>query len=406
MAWLMVLPLSLLAQQATLVRVSDVRPYFKGTGAPPAAWPQIAFDDSTWSKSVGGFSTGQWYNENTVLADMPGHYLSLFCRSRFTVSDPKSVNWLTLRIDYDDGFLAYLNGIEVARRGFASGASVTYDTPAALLGRTWGEEIDLTAFTNVLVTGDNVLAIELHNSSLSDPTTALVAELVANFTRGPFVQNVSSNRAQVVWKTPLPADTKLAFGTSSALENVILDTNLVTTHVVTLTNLSPQSVVFYRATSSQGNQAVAGAIESFRTLKTSGPVSFMVFGDSGMGSLGQFQIAEVIRRASPDLVLHVGDIMYSSLDVRGADMKCLSVYQPHMKSTPYFFVFGNHDLYSGTGIFSRRSTCQPIRLPARSIFIRSTTGTFISRRFSFRCARKTRCSRIITWVMTRSNTGG
>jgi len=35
-----------------------------------------------------------------------------------------------------------------------------------VLGRTWGEEINLTAFTNLLVSGDNVLAIELHNSSL------------------------------------------------------------------------------------------------------------------------------------------------------------------------------------------------------------------------------------------------
>jgi hypothetical protein len=121
--------------------------------------------------------------------------------------------------------------------------------------------------------------------------------------------------------------------------------------VVALTNLSPDSVIFYRATSSEGDRIVAGAIESFHTFKTSGTASFLVFGDSGTGSLGQFQIAEVLRRAAPDLVLHVGDIMYYSFDVRAADMKCLSVYQPHMKSTPYFFAFGNHDLYSGDSHF-------------------------------------------------------
>src|SRR3989442_1322274 len=200
---------------------------------------------------------------------------------------------------------------------------------------------------------------------MKDPTADLVSELVANFTRGPFVQNVSSNRAHVIWKTPVPADTKLEFGTTSGVENALLDTNLVTTHVVTLTNLSPDSVVFYRATSSEGNQAVAGAIESFHTLKTSGAVSFMVFGDSGAGSLGQFQIADVIRRAAPDLVLHVGDIIYFSFDVRRADMKCLSVYQPHMKSTPYFFVFGNHDLDSGDSHF-----LETFYLPTNSV-----TGT-------------------------------
>ena len=368
LAWLMVLPLSIAAQQATLVRVSDGWRYFKGTNAPstrPSAWQQIAFDDSTWLTGVGGFSIGQVYDENTVLADMPARYLSVFFRKKFTVTDLQAVKWLTLRIDYDDGFLAYLNGTEVARRGLAAGAVVSFYTPAALLGRTLGEEINLTAFTNLLRTGENVLAIELHNASLQDASAALVTELVANFTRGPFVQNVSSNRAQVIWKTPVPADTKLEFGTTSVLENALFDTNLVTTHVVTLTNLSPDSVVFYRATSSEGNQAIAGAIESFHTLKTSGAVSFVVFGDSGAGSLGQFQIADVIRHAAPDLVLHVGDIIYQAFDIRRADMKCLSVYQPHMKSTPYFFAFGNHDLYLGDSHF-----LETFYLPTNSV-----TGT-------------------------------
>ena len=368
LVFLMVLPLSIVAQQATLVRVSDAWQYFKGTSAPSTpstAWRQIAFDDSRWLTGVGGFSIGQGYDENTLLADMPARYLSVFFRKKFTVTDPQAVKWLTLRIDYDDGFLAYLNGTEVARRGFAPGAAVSFDTPAALLGTTWGEEISLTQFTNLLLAGENVLAIELHNALLQDATAALVTELVANFTRGPFVQNVSSNRAQVIWKTPVPADTKLEFGTTSAPENLLLDTNLVTTHVVTLTNLSPDSVVFYRATSSEGNQAIAGAIESFHTLKTRGAVSFMVFGDSGGGSLGQFQIADVIRRAAPDLVLHVGDIIYYSFDIRRADMKCLSVYQPHMKSTPYFFTFGNHDLYLGDSHF-----LETFYLPTNSV-----TGT-------------------------------
>src|SRR5436309_375673 len=87
------------------------------------------------------FAKRQGYDENTLLADMPARYLSVFFRKKFTVTDPQAVKWLTLRIDYDDGFLAYLNGTEVARRGFAPGAAVSFDTPAALLGTTWGEEI-------------------------------------------------------------------------------------------------------------------------------------------------------------------------------------------------------------------------------------------------------------------------
>ncbi|PYK98337.1 MAG: hypothetical protein DME19_12910 [Verrucomicrobia bacterium] len=355
-------------QESTLVRVSDSWRCFKGTNSPStpaAAWRQMDFDDSGWATATGAFIVNQAYEENSLLTDMPFNYLSVFFRRKFTVSDLASIQWLLLRLDYDDGFVAYLNGAEVARRGFAPEATVSFDTPAAWAGRTWGEEINLTSFANLLVAGENVLAIELHNSSLTDVTAALVAELVANFNRGPFVQNVSSNSAQVIWRTPVPADTKLEVGTNSNLGSALFAANFTNTHVTTLANLSPDTVYFYRAASSDGNRTAVGSVESFRTLKTSGPINFVVFGDSGVDSPGQYQIAKVIRDAAPDLVLHVGDIIYPSFDVRRADLKCLSVYQPHMKSAPYFFVFGNHDLYSGDAPF-----LETFYLPTNSV-----TGT-------------------------------
>src|ERR1044071_4486376 len=346
--------LPLAAQEAGLVRVSDPWRYFKGTNAPSApadAWRSPAFDDSAWGTATGAFYVGQSYEENWLLTDMPSHYVTVYFRRRFTLADPASVRWLLLRADYDDGLVAFLNGTEIVRRGFKAGAEVNFDTPAAAGGRVWGEEIDLTTFTNLLLPGDNVLAIELHNSSLQDASAVLGLELVANFSRGPFVQNVSSNSARVIWRTPVPADSKLEFGPDANLGRVLLDTNAVTTHVVTVTNLAPDSACFYRVSSSDGNQAVAASVASFRTLKVSGAVRFVVFGDTGGDSLGQYQVAEVVRSLAPELVLHVGDVIYPSFDVRRADLKCLSVYQAHMKSTPYFFVFGNHDLYSGDGAY-------------------------------------------------------
>jgi hypothetical protein len=352
--WLAILAVtafSASAQEAALVRVSDPWRCFKGTNAPAVAWQQVDFDDSAWFVGIGSFGVGQLYDPDVFLSDMPSHYLAAYFRNRFTLSDPASVKWLLLRIDYDDGFVAYLNGTEIARRGFAPGATVSFNTPAVPAGRSWGEEINLTAFTNLLIAGDNVLAIELHNSSLQDPSAALAAELVANFARGPFVQNVLSDRAQVIWKTPVPADTKLDWGTNGALVNVVVDTNLVITHVVTLTNLSADSAYSYRVSSSDGGEPVTSAVESFHTLKASGPVRFVVLGDSGGDTVGQYQIAQVIKETAPDLVLHVGDVIYPSFETNRADLRCLSVYQPHMKSTPYFFAFGNHDLYSGDSGF-------------------------------------------------------
>ena len=42
-------------------------------------------------------------------------YLSFFVRHWFEVEDPEAIGGLLLKMVYDDGFIAYLNGTEVAR---------------------------------------------------------------------------------------------------------------------------------------------------------------------------------------------------------------------------------------------------------------------------------------------------
>ena len=307
---------TLLGDDAALVRVGETWRYLKGTNeasSPVAAWRQIGFDDSAWLTGQSGFGYSS-YGSATTLIDLPLNYLSVFFRKKFTVLRAETVKWLILRVDYDDGFVAYLNGVEIARRGFPgrAGDPVPYNAAAAFHPAGVAEEIDVTSFTNLIVTGDNVLAIQAHNSSLTSFSFTLVPELLANFQRGPFVQNASTNQIQVIWKTPVPSDTSVEFGTNGSLGITLLDTNLVTTHVATLTNLASNTSYSYRVSSSDGGAPAVSPVETFRTLKTEGPLSFVVFGDSGWGSSAQFEIARVVKSLDPDLVLHSGDVIYTS----------------------------------------------------------------------------------------------
>jgi hypothetical protein len=155
----------------------------------------------------------------------------------------------------------------------------------------------------------------------------------------------------------VPSDTKVEFGTNGSL-GTPCDTNLVTT-VATLTNLASNTSYSYRVSSSDGGAPVVSPVETFRTLKTEGSLSFALFGDSGWGSSAQFEIARVIKSLDPDLVLHSGDVIYTSFTAELADTRCLSVYRPHMKNTPYYFTLGNHDLYSGAQHYLTRFICPP-----------------------------------------------
>src|SRR6185503_14634088 len=106
------------------------------------------------------------------------------------------------------------------RRNMAGppGSPVPYDAPATNFHqRTNVEEIELGAFANLLTAGTNVLAIQAHNAGEFDVDYVLVPELLANFTRGPFIQNASTNSVQVIWKTPVAATSVVEYGTNSFL---------------------------------------------------------------------------------------------------------------------------------------------------------------------------------------------
>jgi hypothetical protein len=106
---------------------------------------------------------------------------SAYVRLPFTVENPALFNSLTLRLKYDDGFLAYLNGVEVAR-----GNAPTFpdwNTPAGSprsdAEASRYEDFNLSASLGLLVPGTNVLAIHGMNSAVSDGDFLLLPELVA-----------------------------------------------------------------------------------------------------------------------------------------------------------------------------------------------------------------------------------
>jgi len=153
--------------------------FFRGKQAPstPAdAWRQTSFDDSRWETGPAGFG----YDDNddaTVLSDMLGRYATVYIRKEFSVASVTPNAAVELTIDYDDGFIACLNGKEVARRGMPAGAA-TYQTLASISHEAGTPEtINLGTAGALLLVGKNVLAIEGHNNSLTSTDFSLIPTL-------------------------------------------------------------------------------------------------------------------------------------------------------------------------------------------------------------------------------------
>jgi uncharacterized repeat protein (TIGR01451 family) len=188
------------------INVGDVWQYLPGWSEPPPIWKTIGFDDSDWFSGPTGIGDGdhatdlslitrpaQEYDTSIlvqrtitqsrmILALPPSddYYGSIFMRRAFTATQPASLTQLTLKIDYQDGFVAYLNGVEVARRGLgASGSPVSYDTLATDHEADTPEVIDLSDHITDLVTGTNVLAVQIHRS-LGDSDLFIALKLTWN----------------------------------------------------------------------------------------------------------------------------------------------------------------------------------------------------------------------------------
>lgn len=337
--------ISATADDVALVRITDSWRYFKGTSAPPTNWPAVTFTDSAWLTGYSAFSRA--YGGATDVSDSYGRYTSLFCRRAFTVSDLSQVRWLVLRVDYDSGLVVFLNGQEVARRGLGGtpGEPVAHTAVAVEHAAGTPELIDLSAHIALLNPGTNVLAIQAHTSNLSDYNFYLAPELLANFIRGPFIQNSATNQTQVLWRTHLPAWGAVEYGPTPALGLTVTNETAGTNCILTLTNLQPGTTYYYRAVVNLETNTARSPIESFTTLKSGGDLCFAVFGDSGAGTVPQYEVAQVIGRTSPDLVLHTGDIIYNEFTAGRTDLRCLSVHGPVMRQVPFYFTYGNHDLY-------------------------------------------------------------
>ncbi|MBI4600958.1 MAG: chitobiase/beta-hexosaminidase C-terminal domain-containing protein, partial [Planctomycetes bacterium] len=114
-------------------------------------------------------------------SEMRGANASLWTRIDFDVEDAGLFGGLLLRMRHEDGFVAFLNGQEVARRNapaaLAWDSRAAADRPVEQAGLV--EEINLTSHLGRLRNGRNVLAVHGLNDGASDPDFLVLPELIA-----------------------------------------------------------------------------------------------------------------------------------------------------------------------------------------------------------------------------------
>ncbi|MEY2410793.1 MAG: hypothetical protein QOF48_3463 [Verrucomicrobiota bacterium] len=218
--------------------------FIVGTGAPPVAivavgstwkylatgvdqgtaWRAPAFDDTIWPTGTAQFGYGEG-DEATVISYGPNplaKYTTSYFRRAFPVANAGMLTNLTVSLLRDDGGIVYLNGVEIFRSNMPAGAA-SYSTFAS------GAIDDQVFFSGpvpngVLVTGNNVLAVEIHQADLTTSDASFDLHLDAENTGGQAqgaVAYLTSPESRAIFTAPVNLSLDaVALVTSGSVTNV------------------------------------------------------------------------------------------------------------------------------------------------------------------------------------------
>jgi len=363
-AWLVLLAVAGTARAETVLLQAGSACRYRANSSNPGigtTWTAEGFADGSWpSGSYGvGYETTLPGAVGLLATSVPSGTLSVYTRARFAIADPAQVTNLFLGADWDDGYIAWINGVEVHRSPeMPAGTPAWNSAPASHessngASPNYGALVDVSALgIPALHAGTNVLAIGVWNVNGTSSDLVLVPRLAMNHssiavTRGPYLQQGTPSSVVVRWRTDVPTSSRVRYGTSSGnLSQQESDGALTTEHVITLSGLSAETRHFYMVGST--TEDLAG--DSFVTPPLAGtarPLRVWVLGDSGTADGNQARVRDAFQTwtgsRDPDFWLMLGDNAY----VDGADTEyqaaVFDAYPQTLRRSVLWPTLGNHD---------------------------------------------------------------
>ena len=181
------------------------------------------------------------------------------------------------------------------------------------------------------------------------PVESALAQIL---TRGPYLQRGTPTTVVVRWRTSVPTQSEVRYGTNSGnLSNVASDSELTTEHEVTLTGLAANATYYY----SVGDDGVvlAGGSDCFFVTAPIGPkpTRIWVLGDSGTAGTAAASVRDAYTAFTglrhTDLWLMLGDNAYGSGTDDQYTAAVFNMYPAMLRKSVLWPTIGNHETYNG-----------------------------------------------------------
>jgi len=349
--------------QTVLIPSGSTWKYLDNGSNQGTAWRAASFNDGSWASGPAQLGYGDG-DEATVIhygPDADNKYTTTYFRKTISVADVSVFSGYALQVKRDDGIVVYINGVEKYRNNMPSG-SIAYNTWAAETcsddGSTW---FSATLATGSLVTGSNVIAVEIHQRKPTSADISFDLQLTgtggpgattARLTRGPYLQMGNQTAVTLRWRTDVATDSKIEVGTIFGIY-ALSATNATssTEHEVRITGLTADTKYYYRFGSS--TQILQSATDNYFTTApspaTARKIRIAAFGDCGKNSLNNQSYTLAAYRnyltnnnlGTADAWLLLGDNAYDN----GTDGDYTSNFFNAYGNT----ILKNHKLYPAPG---------------------------------------------------------
>lgn len=369
------------------VRANDTLIYFaRSVALPGSSWkyldnntdlPGVSGTDFSWTDS-NYVETAAWKtgvselgygdgDENTCVAwstatvfpcNSPGggaKYITTYFRKTFFISNISNYFGFELQYKRDDGIRIFVNGVQVEMNNI-SASPVLHSTLASNASDD-GESVFSVQVPTSYFYGNgkrNVIAVDLHQSSATSSDLSFDLQLIGNtipLIRGPYLQMGNQTGITVKWRTAVPTNSRVAWGTAvNSYPNIVDSSALTTEHEVRLSGLASDTKYFYSFGSS-AEMYQAGVDNYFSTLPVSGSTRktrVIAFGDCGNASTNQLNTKNAFLNYNGtntvDAWILLGDNAYSSGTDAEYQAEFFDIYKNDLlKNIKLYPAPGNHD---------------------------------------------------------------
>ncbi|MES2704109.1 MAG: metallophosphoesterase [Bacteroidota bacterium] len=352
------------------------------------AWRASSFNDAAWATGTGhmGFSE-TWTNTcipagaacpsygtggpcGSSVSGLSGcnKYTTTYFRKTISVPDPSVFDSIRFSVFRDDGFVMYVNGVMVTSDNMPATYNYATFAPNNVTGTTgvWAESLAVvkTIPISYFTAGNNVVAIELHQNSLTSSDLDFNVQatgvlrtpaIPVTLSQGPYLNMGNKTAVTIRWRTNVASRSRVQVGTVVGTYPVFVnDATAVTDHEIRVTGLNPDTRYFYRIGTDtsviQGDTAnffvTAPADTSTRR------VTVAAFGDCGRND-NSFQATSLAAyrthlaaqgMKSADVMLLAGDNAYDAGTDAEFSSNFFSRYSGNiLKNHMLFPAPGNHD---------------------------------------------------------------